>query len=596
MARPIRVLHTTDSFETDETVLTTLEDESAGISVSRAPPDEALDRLDIETFDCVVVTQTETWRQGVETVERIRGAYPGLPVLLATGTDEAISGLLRSVDGGVTEQVRTAVDGSRDTATREQVEMLSETFPDIAFYIDERGRYTDVLAGTDSPVVPDDTEQFVGSRVGDLLSPEVTDRVRRTIDRALESEEIQSIQYEVQRDGHSRWLEARVSPVGEGDDGVRQVLWVARDITAQKQHEAALEALHEMATTIQTAETVEEACELTLTAAADVLEFEICSVSIKEGEWLVPYALSEDAQPEGGQRRPVDQGLAGQTFQTGESYIVDQVSPGDETDPAFDSIESGLSVPVGEYGVFQAVSTEPGTFDDSDITLVELLVSHTTTAIERIEREEALTRKTERLEQFASFVSHDLRNPLNVANLRLELLAEETDSNHVDGLAGALDRMERLIDELLTLARQGETIGETEPVQLASVVRQAWSNVETSTATLVCPADLTLQADRNRLTAVLENLVGNAVEHGGADVTVTVDVLDDEPGFYVADDGSGLPADTERLFESGYSTAANGTGFGLRIVKDIVEAHGWRVQVTESESGGARVEISGVEG
>jgi signal transduction histidine kinase len=75
---------------------------------------------------------------------------------------------------------------------------------------------------------------------------------------------------------------------------------------------------------------------------------------------------------------------------------------------------------------------------------------------------------------------------------------------------------------------------------------------------------------------------------------VSVERLDD--GFYVADTGPGIPeSDREQIFEAGYSTNEGGTGFGLRIVEQIADAHGWEVTVTESEHGGTRFEFSGVE-
>jgi signal transduction histidine kinase len=74
------------------------------------------------------------------------------------------------------------------------------------------------------------------------------------------------------------------------------------------------------------------------------------------------------------------------------------------------------------------------------------------------------------------------------------------------------------------------------------------------------------------------------------DVTVTVG--DFAEGFFVADDGPGIPEqDREVVFERGYSTA-DGTGYGLAIVAELATAHGWSVTATESESGGARIEIS----
>ena len=211
------------------------------------------------------------------------------------------------------------------------------------------------------------------------------------------------------------------------------------------------------------------------------------------------------------------------------------------------------------------------------------------------EKEKELTRQKDRLDEFASFVSHDLRNPLNVAMLRLDLAARSCDSEHLSDVEQALDRMEQLIENLLTLTRQGETVGETESVRLDELVTQCWSNVDTGEATIECTTSRTVRADRSRLATVLENLFRNAVSHGGQSVTITVGDLPDRPGFYVADDGEGIsPKERERVFEGGYSTQPRGTGLGLAIVRGIVEAHGWQIRATESEAGGARLEITDV--
>jgi len=237
------------------------------------------------------------------------------------------------------------------------------------------------------------------------------------------------------------------------------------------------------------------------------------------------------------------------------------------------------------------------------------MVGTTTDVTERKERERELERQNERLDEFASTVSHDLRNPLNVAEGRIELARAERESEHLDAAAAAVDRSFALIEDLLVLAREGEWVSEVSPVSLPDTVEESWRSVQTGDATLAVETDRTIQADPRRLQRLLENLVRNsiehgstsppasredAVEHGGDDVTVTVG--DTEDGFYVADDGPGIPEDErEQVFETGYSTAREGTGFGLTIVAGIAEAHGWEVGVAESSAGGARFEITGVE-
>ena len=207
------------------------------------------------------------------------------------------------------------------------------------------------------------------------------------------------------------------------------------------------------------------------------------------------------------------------------------------------------------------------------------------------ERKE-LEREKERLDEFTSIVSHDLRNPLNVAQGQTALARETGDLDHLDAVERAHERMQTLISDLLTLARSGQHLDEIAPVSVGSLAEDCWRNTETHGATLNVRTDRTVRADRTRLQQLIENLLRNAVDHGGDDVTVTVGELDD--GFYVADDGPGVPEDRrEDVFEAGYTTSDDGSGFGLSIVEQVAEAHGWTVTVTESDPGGARFEIRG---
>lgn len=215
----------------------------------------------------------------------------------------------------------------------------------------------------------------------------------------------------------------------------------------------------------------------------------------------------------------------------------------------------------------------------------------------RKRHERALERKNERLSQFVSIISHELRNPLNVASSRLMLARDDCDSDHLDYVDDAHDRIGAIIDDTLTLARQGESVDETGVVNLPTVAWQCWDSARTGDADLEVEAERLLRADPDRLRPVLANLFENAVEHGGEGVAVTVGTIDGggSAGFYVADDGPGFPENREDLFEPGVSTHDDGTGFGLTIVRDLAAAHGWEVTAAESEAGGAHVEITGVE-
>jgi PAS domain S-box-containing protein len=241
-------------------------------------------------------------------------------------------------------------------------------------------------------------------------------------------------------------------------------------------------------------------------------------------------------------------------------------------------------------GSVYRVRTLPIHDDDGEVAS-GMAVSQNVTDRRRRERE--LERQNERLSEFASIVSHDLRNPLLVATARLELAEAECESEHLEDVARAHDRMEALIKDLLTLARQGETATDVELLDLPTLVETCWRNVRTERAKLVVETDRRIRAEKGRLEQLLENLIGNAVEHAGDDVTVTVGDLDD--GFFFEDDGRGVPDSArEDIFEAGYSTVPKGTGFGLNIVEEVANAHGWTVDLCESAAGGARFEVRDV--
>jgi len=211
---------------------------------------------------------------------------------------------------------------------------------------------------------------------------------------------------------------------------------------------------------------------------------------------------------------------------------------------------------------------------------------------DQVRRRRQLHKQTERLEEFTRVAAHDLRNPLNAITGYAALAKETGDVSYLEQVDPAADRVETLIDDLLTLGREGRVVEETEPVSLSEAAEVAWYDVDTGAATLEAVEDGVILADEARFTQLLENLFTNAVSHGGADVTVRVGPLPD--GFFVADDGTGIATESRAdVFEYGYSTHG-GTGLGLPLVRSIAVAHGWEVSVTEAADGGARFEFTGV--
>ena len=234
-----------------------------------------------------------------------------------------------------------------------------------------------------------------------------------------------------------------------------------------------------------------------------------------------------------------------------------------------------------------------------DDPAIEGIVINTRDVTERKQRELELERTNERLDRFASLVSHDLRNPLNVAMGRLDLAMATDDDTHLETVQTQHERMSTMIEDLLTMARDGKDVEHPEPIDLDATAAERWTTVETGDASLTADTGRTILADESRLANLFENLYRNAVEHGSpegdtAALAVRIETL--PGGFAVADDGVGIPPDIrESVTDSGYTTEGDNTGYGLAIVEEIATAHGWDLVVTESEAGGARFEFTGVE-
>jgi signal transduction histidine kinase len=371
------------------------------------------------------------------------------------------------------------------------------------------------------------------------------------------------------------------------------------------------------------AETPDRVVEIASETASDVLELPINGVFLYDSnrDALVSRAASPVAHElfelPFGLDRPA--GIAWDVYRSGEPQSFGDVRTADAVYNPETPVRSEIVLPLDDHGVMKVASTEVDALDDSAVPLAKVLAANTSAALTAAKREQTLRERermlqqhNEQLEEFAGVVSHDLRNPLDVAQGRVELFIETGDTDHVRKASAAHERMAEIIDNVLTMARRGQTVSALDTVDLSTITADAWSNVATAEAQLTTADPPVIEADETRLKHLLENLFRNAIEHGGCEsspgeaavsdggtaVTLTVgEITVDErtEGFYVADDGPDIPQDErDEIFESGYSTAESGTGFGLSIVDQIATAHGWSIAVTRSADGGARFEITDV--
>ena len=613
MEGAIRVLHVDDDPHFRQLTVDCLSKEGEEFTVeTAASPTEALEQLDSD-IDCIVSDYEMPETDGIEFLETVRERDAELPFILFTGqgsesvaSDAMSSGVTDYLQkSGTTEQfallanrIRNAVEATRSkrqlAERTRRLEVLIDNLPGMVYRCrNERGWPMESVEGEVEELTGYTAAALQSGEISwgeEVLHPDDRDEMWVAVQEALEVNGTFEVTYRIiTSEEETRWVWERGRIVTDGDTEMLEGF--ITDITGRRERAAELESYEALVDTVQDGifvaddnwriEQVNESGAAAMGTTADNIEgrgaielVERFSVS-DEGVEDLRRALETATQREPG-AKPV-------------------------------TTELEFDLPVGREVIeYQLTPFEAAT--EKKLAIIGRNVT------QRKQRERELRRKNERLERFASVVSHDLRNPLQIANTRLELAQAECNSEHLGDIDGALQRMEQLIDDILALAREGERVTETESVDLDRVSRRAWSQIQASSAELLVESDMAVEADPDRLGQLLTNLFENAVEHGSTSppsqaqedavehgpeedsTTVTVEVGAIPDGFYVADNGEGIPPEEhEEVFEEGYTTAPDGTGFGLSIVEEIATAHGWTVDLTESESGGARFEITGVD-
>ncbi|WP_226004060.1 histidine kinase N-terminal 7TM domain-containing protein [Natrinema salinisoli] len=424
-----------------------------------------------------------------------------------------------------------------------------ENMRDGFLVIDETDRVRDVNAAVRRHVSDDDPESIVGRDIGAVF-PEVTSVIRDE-SRPAHTE------IAVDTDDQRRLFDVQVQRLSNDH---RFRLLLLRDVTDQHAVEQRYQALIENASDLITVIDDENVIRYQSPSIANVLGYD---PSALEGRSYDEFVHPEDR-----------------------ARIVDAFHDDLEEPAATGRTEYRIRDADGEWRDVETVGRN--LLDDP---FVDGIVLNTRDVTERKKREREIRRKNDQLGEFAGVVSHDLRNPLTVAQGYLEAAREDVDCEYHDDIELAHDRIETIIEDVLLLAREGQAIGETDRVDFERVVDRAWTHVDTGSASLTVASDRPIVADEDRILQLLENLFRNSVEHGGGDVHVRVGTVAD--GFFVEDDGPGIPVDERQdVLEYGHTTADSGTGFGLAIVSRIAEGHGWAVRVTEGTNGGARFEFT----
>ena len=461
-------------------------------------------------------------------------------------------------------------DNSREMSESSDTQRLAAIFdqgPDAMLVVDDDGRIQRANARV-RDLFGYEPDELVGSPV-DVLVPDAVENHSKLVASYFDDPQLRPMGAGLElrgrrKDGSTFPVDVGLSPVEDGD-GVTAVAAV-RDVSEQQSLRRKYRTLLETAPDAALVVSVDDGEVLDANRAASALVGE-SEADLVGRHYTVVF-------PEGPDGRYVD------LFALGRGERVRR-SRFDDGDDIFVVTGDGDRVPV-------SVSAQRVAAGDDDVVLAML---RDVSAQRQYERD--LNRQIDRLERVSRVLSHDLRNPLNVAEGNLDLARETADLDRLDEVEAAHDRMRAIIEEALTMVRSGSEVEAVDPVDVEVFAADCWANVATEDATLEVAAPGLVYADEDRLAHLFENLFRNSVEHGGPAVTVRVGVEDGQ--FFVEDDGPGVPPeDRESVFELGWTTEDAGSGLGLNIVADIAAAHGWTPSVAASGSGGARFEFRDV--
>ncbi|WP_302080780.1 histidine kinase N-terminal 7TM domain-containing protein [Salinibaculum rarum] len=448
--------------------------------------------------------------------------------------------------------------------------------------------------------------RFVGeplSEVVPVVTAQATEPTKETSgQRAFEVSSV--------KDGRQHWFWIRKIGLGEESTGATVVLLA--DITTRKERQRRRARLQGATRELIDVDDREQIAAVAVDTITEVMQVPVCGLFLAndDASRLDGIEVSEayhelfDAEPNFDRDTTTLEGrLVWEAFDNGEPVRIPETH--DSAKIEGEPTVRGLAVyPLSEHGVVMLASDEVGAFDDATPALLEIWFSVITGALDQAEgtrilrdNKQQLERQNERLEEFTSVVSHDLRSPINTVNGYVELLQDDYDDPRITGIHNAVERMETLVNDLLTLARQGKTVDTTTTIDLDTTAQRAWDSTPTPDASIDIESTIGhVAADGSRLREALENLFRNAIENTDGELRIRIGTLSDGEGFFVEDNGPGIPPDQrDRVFEHGYTTGEAGTGLGLAIVKRIIEAHGWEIRVTEGRDGGARFEVTGVD-
>lgn len=351
--------------------------------------------------------------------------------------------------------------------------------------------------------------------------------------------------------------------------------------------------LHDIATELESCREKEDVYKLTIKAAKEILDFDICEILVNQEDKMVVKETSKSSDADEFESIPLHDSIAGKTYLKKESMLFENI----ENDK-FNELEAGkyrslITIPIGDEAVFQAGCKETENIEEGDIEVLELLCNHATEALKRL-------KMIEKEEFLHSLLRHDVRSKVNIVKRYLDLIDEydlpQEVEEHLDKANKVIQKSDDLTEKIYTLSKVKE-----EKIIDVNAAEALQSAIERNKG-LASEKGMKIESNLFEfhvkggplLEELFTNLIENCLKHSEGDIVrVSIEESEDKLNIIIEDDGIGIPPKLrEKIFKKGYKKGENsGSGLGMYMVKKIAKNYGSKVKITDSELGGTRFEL-----
>jgi PAS domain S-box-containing protein len=477
----------------------------------------------------------------------------------------------------ITERKKAESDLQRKNEELEQtnrhLNAIIETIPDLLFELDRDGRYHVVSSQNkeDLFALP---EYLIGKTVEEILPPDVSLLVMNAISESDKNGFTKGLIYSLEINGSVKWFDLSIAKK-QGEKPVEdRFILLVRNITgrklaeeAQQRAEANYRQLYESsmdAIFIQTPPHWK--CTSANPAALRMFGFD------DEAELINchPITISPEQQPDG------------QSSYESAVFYMD------------DALKSG-------YSMFEWMcKRKDGSLFPASILLTKvksddkILLSATIRDITDMKMaENKLVEMNRELKDFAYRVAHELKNPVKIIKGYINILNEELGSNNIylDKIDANADRLIQFIDDELKLAKTGQSLSGFTDIEIEKLLKDILKSMSSAEAPEITVDSqlLSIKGDYERIRQVFTNLLVNSIQYANPEnekvvIKISVEKKDGKIFIKFSDNGIGIRTESlEKIFAPGYTKGSvKGTGFGLAIVKKIIEAHGGKIWAESS--------------